>query len=257
MALCWTLDKLGPMARSAKDAGVVLRAISGADPRDPTSIEKGFREPPLRPKIAIPKRATDRIMPEVRENFNAAVIVLREFCDVVTEVEVPNLPYGAAVGTIVRAEGAAAFQELIETGRVRELRAKADRTGGYVAYNTLAVDYLNALRQRVRMAEALSRSFGAFDAIATPTLATVAYPIDKTFQDAYPAKVRGRLSLIAAGNLVGWPAIGFPSGFGSHGLPTGIALLGKPFGEAALVSIAARFQSRTAHHAARPPVGAA
>lgn len=52
----------------------------------------------------------------------------------------PGLPYGNAVGAIINGEGAAAFRHLIESGRSRELRAVADRTGGYVAYATLAVD---------------------------------------------------------------------------------------------------------------------
>src|SRR6202042_2009667 len=121
----------------------------------------------------------------------------------------PRFPYGAAVETIVNAEGAAAFRHLIESGRSRELRAVDDRTGGYSAYATLAVDYIDALRQRKLMGEALPQAFDQFDAIASPTLPSVAYPADLPFDQAYP-KYQGVVSLIAPGNLTGSPAICFP-----------------------------------------------
>ena len=157
----------------------------------------------------------------------------------------------AAVGTIVRAEGAAAFRDLIESGRARELRAARDRTGGYVGYATPAVDYIDALRQRVFMIEAFDRAFGKYDAIVSPTLHTVAYPVALPFDKAYP-KYRGGVSLIASGNLTGVPALGLPNGFGENGLPTGLSLLGRPFCEAKLSAIARMYQTRTQHHLKRP-----
>jgi len=251
MALCWTLDKLGPMTRSAADAESVLRAIAGADPADPTALSRPFSALRRRPRIGVLARSTQKVMPAVKANFEAALRVLAEYCDLVPAVARPPMPYGAAVETIVRAEGAAAFRDLIESGRARELRAVDDRTGGYVAYATLAVDYIDALRQRRFMIAALERAFGAYDAIASPTLSTVAYPVGVPFDKAYP-KYPGSVSLISAGNLTGLPAIGFPNGFGEHGLPTGMALLGRPFCEAKIAAIARQYQARTQHHKKRP-----
>jgi aspartyl-tRNA(Asn)/glutamyl-tRNA(Gln) amidotransferase subunit A len=251
MALCWTLDKLGPMARSAADTETVLRAIAGADENDPTAVDRPFGTPGRRPRIGVLAKATSKTMPAVKTNFEASLNVLREFADVVEDVALPRLPYGAAVETIVRAEGAAAFRDLIESGRSRELRAVDDRTGGYVGYTTLAVDYIDALRQRRFMIEAFRRAFGGFDAIVAPTLHTLAYPVDVPFERAYP-KYRGGVSLIAPGNLVGVPAVGLPNGFGDNGLPTGLSLLGGAFGEAKLTAIARRYQARTAHHRKHP-----
>jgi aspartyl-tRNA(Asn)/glutamyl-tRNA(Gln) amidotransferase subunit A len=251
MALCWTLDKLGPMTRSAADAETVLRVIAGSDPQDPSAVDQPFPNAKRRPRIGILAKATQKTMPAVKANFEAALKVLAEFCDIVPDVAVPRLPYGAAVGTIVRAEGAAAFRDLIESGRARELRAVDDRTGGYVGYATLAVDYIDALRQRVLMIAAFEKAFGKYDAIVSPTLRTLAYPIDRSFDKAYP-QYNGGVSLIGSGNLTGVPAIGIPSGFGEHGLPTGIALLGRPFCEAKLTAIAREFQARTKHHLKRP-----
>ncbi len=253
MALCWTLDKLGPITRSAHDADIVLRAIAGHDPLDRTSVDRPFPTLRRRPRIGVVAKATQKTMPAVAANFRRSLSVLATFCDIVPDVAMPDLPFGAAVGTIVNAEGAAAFRGLIESGRSRELRAVADRTGGYVAYATLAVDYLDAMRQRTFMVTDLDRAFGPYDAIAAPTLSTVAYPIGVDFNKVYP-QYPGAVDLISAGNATGLPAIGFPDGFGVHGLPSGCSLLGRPFGEATLTQIVSGYQARTDWHLRRPPV---
>ena len=251
MALAWTLDKLGPLARSASTADTVLRAIAGSDPRDPTAVDHPFRAPRGRPRLAVVKDATRKTMPAVKANFEKSVALLATFCDIERDVALPDLPYAGAVGAIVNAEGASAFRELIESGKSRELRAAADRTGGYVAYATLAVDYIDAQRQRQRMIEAFASAFAAYDAIVAPTISTVAYPIGTPFDKAYTS-YPGAVDLISAGNATGWPAICFPNGFGNDGLPTSCSLLGQPFAEAALTRIARDFQRGSDHHLARP-----
>ena len=251
MALCWTLDKLGPLARSARDAESILRAIMGSDPADPTAVDEPFTSSGKRPRIGVIKGATQKTMPGVIKNFNASLKALAEFCDIETGIELPKLPYGPAVGTIVNAEGAAAFRDLIESGRSRELQQKDDRLGGYVAYATAAVDYIDALRQRTFMVVALREAFRGYDAIVSPTLPTVAYPIGVPFDKAYPA-FPGAVDLIAAGNLTGLPALALPNGLAEHALPSGIAFLGTAFGEAKLVQIGKKYQQRTRHHLAHP-----
>ncbi len=251
MALCWSLDKLGPLARSARDADVVLRAIAGADPLDAHAVDGPFPSPRRRPRIGVLKNATKGCMPAVARNFNASVKVLATFCDVTAGVALPSFPYDAAVETIVRAEGAAAFRAFIESGRARDLRQAGDRIGGYFAYATPAIDYIDAQRQRTQMVAALRDAFGAYDAIVAPTLPTVTYPIGVKFEDAYP-QFQGNPNLIAPGNLVGIPALAMPNGFGDHGLPTNITLQGNAFAEARLTAIGKRYQQLTKHHAARP-----
>ena len=251
MALCWTLDKLGPIARSARDAETIVRAIAGSDPADPTAVDRPFPSAARKPRIAILKNATKKCMPAVARNFNAAVDVLATFCEVTRGVALPALPYGAAVGTIVNAEGAAAFRALIESGRARELQQADDRLGGYVAYATPAVDYVDAMRQRTFMVSALHDAFGGFDAIVSPTLSISTYPVGAAFDKTY-AEFDGGPSLIAPGNLAGLPALALPDGFGDHGLPTGLALMGTAFNETRLTAIGKRYQTLTAHHRQRP-----
>ena len=251
MALCWSLDKIGPMARSARDTETILRVIAGADPADPTAVDRPLRAPTRRPRVAVLKNATHGVMPEVKANFEASLKVLAQFCDITMDVELPDAPYGAAVGTIVSAEGAAAFRDLIESGKSRMLQNTGDHLGGYASYATLAVDYIDAQRQRPLMIKKVNDAFGTYDGVATPTLSTVTPPVGIPFNKAYP-NVEGGPSLIGAGNACGLPAIGMPNGFGENNLPTGIALLGLAFGEARLTTIAKRYQAATDFHTRRP-----
>ena len=262
MALSWTLDKLGPMCRSAQDCGIVFNAIAGHDPLDPTSrtherLPRYSAEGRLlqskrakRLRVAVMKDSYEKAQEEVRRNFLASLDVLRRFADVEMDVPIPKFPYGPAVGTIVDAEGASAFRELIESGRVSELASPEGRTGGYAASLVTAVDYLHAMRMRAPMRRAWGEMFGKFDLLAAPSRATVSYPVDKTFDKAYPGI--GASSPIGASNLVGVPGLSIPNGLGRDGLPTGLQLVGPAWGERDLIELAALYQSETDFHKKRP-----
>ena len=257
MALCWTLDKLGPMGRTADDCGLVLASMAGLDPDDPSSLERGFAydgPAPLarRPRLAVPKGVTEKVQPEVRENFERSLGILGELADVKRDVEWPDFPWGPAVSAIVGAEGASAFLDLIESGRVKELKCPKDRHGGYAGTLIPAVDYLQAMRLRAPMKRALADLFEKYDLVVAPTRASVAYPADKNFDDAYPG-IGGGPALIAAGNLCGLPALAVPNGFGENGLPTSLSLMGKAFSEGEMVALGDAYQQRSDWHARRPP----
>jgi len=273
MALCWTLDKLGPLCRSADDCGLVLAAIAGKDPKDPTTgraftYRRPAKPPARKPRIGVLRNATERAQPEVKANFEESLEVLRGFATVEDGVEFPDLPWGPAVGVIVDAEGASAFRDLIESGGTRRLRAQADRVGGYAAIMTLAVDYLQAMRARVPMRAALDELLSKYDAVVAPTRTGVAPPIGYDFDKPpspspsptpppSPSADRpGPPSTIPAGNLAGLPAVCVPNGFGAHGLPTSLQLLGRAFSEARLLAIADRYQAATGWHRKLPPAPA-
>jgi aspartyl-tRNA(Asn)/glutamyl-tRNA(Gln) amidotransferase subunit A len=269
MALCWTLDKLGPMCRSADDCGLVLSAIAGKDPRDPTTVDEAFNwTPPPRPakkwKVGVLRHATAGAQPEVTAAFEKSLEVLAGFCALEKDVEFPDLPWGPAVGIIVDAEGASAFRDFIESGGTRKLRAPADRVGGYSALMTLAVDYLQALRARVPMRTELEALLSRYDAVVVPTRTRVTYPIGYDFDKPpgpaptpTPAPGAPRPpsapATIPAGNLAGLPALCVPNGIGAEGIPTSLQLLGRAFSESTLLAIAHRYQQATDWHRRRPP----
>ena len=268
MALCWTLDKLGPMCRTADDCGLVLAAMAGLDPKDPTTVPGGFDYTPgpraRRPRIGVLRNATARSQPEVQAAFERSVAVLRTFADVADDVEFPDLPYGPAVGIIVDAEGAAAFRDLIESGNLRKLREKADRWGGYPMMMTLAADYIDAMRVRVPMRKALDELLSRYDALVAPTRGAVAPPIGYDFgkgpssspspSPSPSADSPAAPSTIPAGNLAGLPALCVPNGLGQHDLPTSLQFLGRAFSEATLVDLGDRYQNATGWHLKRPPM---
>jgi aspartyl-tRNA(Asn)/glutamyl-tRNA(Gln) amidotransferase subunit A len=263
MALCWTLDKLGPMARGADDCEIVLKAIQGPDPEDHTTFKAPSRRAVVkkRMRIGIPKDAANYVQPEVARNFTQSMVVLSDLGEVAYSVALPTFPYGPVAGTIVDCEGASAFQELIESGGLRELRADADRIGGYAGELVPAVDYLRAQRIREKMRAPFQSLFEKFDLLAAPSRPTVALPIGADFTKAYPELEKGRPSdfvspvgsLIQVGNLLGYPAISLPNGFGRLGLPTGLQLLARPLEEQNLVSLGAEYQRRTDFHKKHPP----
>jgi aspartyl-tRNA(Asn)/glutamyl-tRNA(Gln) amidotransferase subunit A len=266
MALSWTLDKIGPMCRSAADCNTVLHAIQGEDPNDPTTVgvyvsgratwiaNSMMLEHPRTLRIGIVKGTYENVQKEVRASFLQSVDVLRkQGHTIVEDVAWPSeLPMGATVGVIVDAEGASAFEQLLRSGKAKELRAVADRTGGFAAGATLAIDYLRAQRIRAVIRKELLALFDKIDLIAGPTRATVSYPIAKNFDEVYN-DIESGPSLIGGMNLAGAPAISMPNGLGENGLPTAIQLIAAPANEVAMLNAAVHYQAATSDHKRTPP----
>ncbi len=253
MALMWSSDKLGPLTRSARDANLVLRTIAGADPREASAKTMSFRTGRRRPRIGVIARSTEKSQAAVVSNFEASLAVLGGFAEVGGEVKLPDEDYGDVFGALLNGECAAAFRDLIESGRSRELRSPEDKIGGYEQYATLAVDYVDAMRRRAKIDRAIREMLAPYDALAFPTLPTVAYPVDLPFDKAY-TETPGVVDPTTAANLAGIPAISLPNGFGEHGLPTGLCLLANPWREAQLTAIGKAYQRRTSFHRQRPPL---
>ena len=261
MALSWTMDKIGPLCRTADDCGVVLEAIAGRDPRDEASADRPFGYDPdtyhdqRRPKIGVLRGLAEGSQPEVRAAFEASVEKLSEVAEIVRDVRLPQFPYGAAAGIIIDAEAASIFEELVDSGRVHELTAPEDRIGGYPGQVVFAKDYLRAMRIRTPAAVAMDELFAreGFDALAHPTRPTVAYPVGKKFSEAYSDARGGGEPIGGAANLLGLPGISLPNGFGQNGLPTSLSLTGRAWDENKLIGLAAIYQQRTDWHTRRPP----
>jgi aspartyl-tRNA(Asn)/glutamyl-tRNA(Gln) amidotransferase subunit A len=275
MALSWTLDKIGPLARSATDCAYVLAAIAGPDPNDPTVSGKRYR--PL--DAAAARELVSRVrvgyageeIARTGETARAAIERgIEEFQRIVprfVEARLPEgIPYGPMVMTIIGAEAATIFAELIESERLDLMPDEKQKAGLRAGMHIAARDYLQAMRLRAVLGARMREVFRDCDVIVSAGRTATATPITQALDSpalpagasaardaAAPPPRPGNMALIPAGNLAGLPAIFFPCGLGTDGLPVGLQLVGPPFSEPLLVALAEAYQRETDHHLRRPP----
>ncbi|MGE5192945.1 MAG: amidase [Deltaproteobacteria bacterium] len=254
MALSWTLDKLGPICRTAEDCGLVLGAIAGSDPLDETSVGQPYRFPDEAPaaepfRLAVLREPARKLQPAVQASFDASLKVL-EGLGTIREIELPDFPYSTVVSTIIACEMSAAFEGLLTSGQVWDLAAPEDRVGAHAPQMIPAKDYINAFRVRRLIQKSLDGLLADFDAVAAPTLSTVAPPVDQPFHE-YQTGFRGS-SIGVAGNAAGIPALTVPNGAGDRGLPTALQFVGRAFDENRLIAVARAYQSATKWHERHP-----
>jgi aspartyl-tRNA(Asn)/glutamyl-tRNA(Gln) amidotransferase subunit A len=251
-----TMDKLGPLAQAAEDCGVVLAATAGADPFDPSALGRRFQAPAApagrRYRLGILRGTLDGTQPEVRRNFEASLRVLGEVAELVDDLELPDFPYDAMAGAVLEAELADAGEPWARAAFGARAGEPGLAVGERAGRGGLARDYLRALRLRRPAAAALDRLLAQVDALAAPTLPTVAWPADIPGDQAYP-EYPGGTSIAGAANLCGAPALFLPNGFGEAGLPTSLQLTGRARSEAILLQLGMQFQARTNFHRQRPP----
>jgi aspartyl-tRNA(Asn)/glutamyl-tRNA(Gln) amidotransferase subunit A len=264
MALAWTLDKLGPFARSAEDCGLILQAIAGSDGKDPGSAGKGFYYTPqyTRPlkdlKIGYaPADFAQWAEPAARPAFDAALGVLRQTGVRLVETKLPAFPYSAVLSTILAAEQASIFEPLIASGKVDELADAAQIAGLKASLEVPAKDYLKAMRVRRLIQEAFFRLFTEVDVLLAPGRPAPATAIDQPLDRGGPGAATapndpGFRSIIPAGNLAGLPALVLPCGFAEN-LPLALQVVGVPFSENLLLAVGKEYQARTDWHKRRPP----
>jgi aspartyl-tRNA(Asn)/glutamyl-tRNA(Gln) amidotransferase subunit A len=263
MALSWTLDKLGPLARSAEDCGLVLEAIAGSDRRDPTSAGRRFTYAPL--DVASLRSLTLGYAPADFEDFAAeatrpifahALQALRTLGANMRETALPSdLPYGPVTSTVINVEGATAFAALIESDRFEELVDAKQKAGLRAALSISARDYVQAMRIRRLVQNAFRDLFHHVDVLVSVGRNVPATRIDEPLDGARPAETSqpSNAGLVPAGNLAGLPALCLPCGFTPEGLPLSLQFVGPPFSENTLLSLGAWFQAQTDWHRKRPP----
>ena len=255
MALSWTMDKLGPMCRTADDCGLVLDAIAGPDPLDPSCLTTDWKyETPTeqrRFRFAILELDTVRVAPEVLANYETSLEVLKQIGSF-EPIKLPEFPYGTVASTIISCEMGAAFEGFMTSGDVWELTAPEDRFGGFSNLVIPAKDYINALRIRGKIQRAMDELLSRFDAVVTPTLNTESGPVTQKFAEWSQGFTSTELS--GASNAIGLPGITVPNGFGARGLPTGLEFTGRAYNENAILAAARAYQQRTDWHTKTPKV---
>jgi aspartyl-tRNA(Asn)/glutamyl-tRNA(Gln) amidotransferase subunit A len=264
MALSWTMDKVGPLCRSAEDCGLVLQTIAGSDRNDPASSGKSFYYAPQYArdlkdlKVGLATVDFDEWAdPAARPDFAKAVDVIRSLGVQMTAAKLPDFPYGAMATTIITVEGASIFEPLVTSGKVDELADPKQAAGLRAGLEIPAKDYLKAMRIRSLVQQAFREIFADVDVLLTPSrlgpAPKITQPLDRPSNDRPQPKERGLSQLIPAGNLAGLPALSLPCGF-ADGMPIAISLVGRPFSENTLLTIGREFQKATDWHRRRPPV---
>ncbi|MGH7649733.1 MAG: amidase [Gemmatimonadaceae bacterium] len=235
MALSWTMDKLGPICRSAEDCALVLDAIHGSDGHDPTAIDAAFpfdaRTSPASLRVGYLKSTFDQDHP-TKKFDDAALDALGAMGVKLIPIELPDQPWGALT-IVLRAEGAAAFDELTRSGRDKEMAQQGANSWPNtfrVARFIPAVEYVNANRARTLAMRALDQTLANVDVVVTPTFG----------------------SQLVATNLTGHPAVIVPNGFRDDGTPVSLTFLGRLFGEAPALALASAYQIHTAFHLKHP-----
>ena len=262
MALSWTLDKLGPFARTAEDCGRILQVIAGGDGKDPGSVGKSFY---YTPQYSRPMKAlkigyaavdfAERAEPAARAAFQTALDALKETGAQLVETKLPDFPYGAVLATILSAEQGSIFEPLIASGKVDELADPAQIAGLRASLELPAKDYLKAMRVRRVIQEEFSKLFTKVDALVAPgrsgPATTVDQPLDQGVFQPPAGTAQGLQGIIQAGNLAGLPAIVLPCGFAEN-MPVALQVVGVPFSENLLLAVGREFQARTEWHKRRP-----
>ena len=254
MTLCWTLDRLGPLGRSADDCGLVLEAIAGPDPRDPSSLAVPYRYSgrPTRAhgfRIGVLAGACDGAQPAVAENFATSIAALGEL-GTVEEVDLADLPYAEVVDVIIAAEAYAAFDDFIAAGRTRELTAAKAHVHRLAGAVLPAHDYLRAQRVRRVITARFEELASGFDALVAPSLGRVASPVDERFEYMVPQALGRPLNY--AGVLAGSPTVSVLNGLDGDGLPTGLQLAGGRLQENAILDAARALEERLGTGRLRP-----
>jgi len=254
MALCWTLDKLGPLALTADDCGLILGAIAGPDPADPTASDRVYRYEVAERRsfrFGVLTDATDGCEDAVVKNFQRSLETLRTI-GTVEEVTLPDLPWEQTTRIILQVEAASAFEDLIESGGITELTAPEVHFIPYARDTILAKDYVKAMRVRGLMAREADRVLARYDALVAPGRVNEAPLLGQDFRSAITATARDVMG--AVGNGAGLPAVCVPNGMGARGLPTSLQFMSRAWEENTALAAARAYQARTDWHTRHPRV---
>jgi len=256
MALAYSMDKIGPMARTADDCALVLGSIAAYDSHDRSSLqaaEASFPYPaPLPSSLRIGRltNAWSKPDPEIESAFDLTLDVLKKHGMKISDARLPEGPYEAAGGTIIAVEGAAAFRGLLDSGKVSELPDPLGQIAGYVSEQISASDHMRALRIRGVLQKQIDALFDDFDVLAAPTLPIAATILETNLE----TELTFSDPLGGIGNLCGLPAISVPCGFTSKKLPVGVQFISRVRNDRNVVAAANLFQRNTDWHTKSPPI---
>ncbi|WP_028079624.1 amidase [Solimonas soli] len=253
MALSWTQDRLGPMCRSVEDCAVVLGAIARPDGRDLSVGGIPFNWDATldwrRLKVGYLPAAFDDAGRDAdwKRNDQATLDQLREMGVTLVPLNVPDFDIETVQLSV---EAAVFFDDLLRSGRYRQMtntgRADRFRAGRLIP----AVDYLQSQRMRSIMMRELAAATAGVDVYLAPS--TLGEPRPPEGADAPLPSPCQRHSQMA--NLACYPGLALPNGFAASGAPTSVLFMAQPYAEARLLALAKAYQDATAFHLRQPPL---
>ncbi len=252
--LSWSLDHVGPMARTVRDAALVLRAIAGYDPKDITSAKvlgedyaAALDRPPEPMTITLACNLFDDMDAEVKRIVDTAVLQLQQFGEL-REINLPvdiDRTVAAAETFAYHAEFVAKSPDAYQPETLRRIRSGADIS---------AADYIRKKQELDAMRRGAIRLFEQADVIVSPTVPIPLPTIEELTAD--PSKLRPTelkmLRNTRPFNVLGLPAVSVPCGFTSAGLPVGLQIAGPPGAEATVLRLAHFYEQGAPWRLRRP-----
>ena len=286
VAFASSLDQVGPLTKTVRDAALIMRTIAGHDPQDSTCLSEPvpdyvaeLKEDLRGVKLGLPKEyMIEEIDPQVKSAIDVAIKQLQSLGAEIVDVSLPHTDYGIAVyyflataeasANLARFDGvryghrAENPKDLLDHyGRTRQegFGAEVKRriilgtyvlsSGYYDAY------YIRAQKVRELIRQDFAKAFEKVDAIVSPTSPVPAFKLGERTAD--PLQMYLADIFTNTGNLAGICGISVPCGFAEvdgHRLPIGLQLLGKPLDEARILQVAHAYEQSTDWHKARPPI---
>lgn len=257
--LGYTLDSIGPMARSAWDCAAIMNALAGHDHRDPTASSEpaedylaGIDAGVKGLKIGVPVGYFfDHPMldPEAKATTLAVIDVLKGLGAEVIEVDLPRSAEAKEANTLTMVSEAFAYHRMDMASRWTDYGAGTRAVIARGAF-TSAADYVQAQRFRSWYAKQAAKVMATVDVLITPAIfepAQVVASMDLNKRMLSP-------SYAGPFNLLGYPALALPSGFSKDGLPLSAQIVGAPFAEALVLRAGYAYQQVTDFHLQVPSV---
>jgi len=258
MTLCWSLDKLGPMTRSVEDAMLVLAAISGPDPGDPSSVASHFTFDATAPMAGLKVGYLPQWMKEspATDVDRAAMDTMRKLGLTLKEVSLPDWPYSSLM-PVLFAEGAASFEELALNHQLGDLKVQVKDAWPNLfrqARFLSAIDMVQADRLRRKVALEMARVFRDVDVLLVPSLRDEQLTISN-FTGHPSLTLRAGFVQVsqARSDWAPDPANPLPTFNPPRRVPHGITLLGRLFDDGLIGQVGVALEKAFGVAAENPP----
>lgn len=271
MAIAWSMDKLGPMARTADCCGLALSVMAGYDSKDHDSLpDAAFSYQPARKggqplRIGKLTNAWSRYAPGMEQAIDDALKAMEKNGAKISDAQVPEGPYEDAAELTILIEAASSFQDMIHSGTCARLKDPLGQINGYISEEISASDYLQVQRVRTILQHRFDKLFDSFDVLATASSSSTASPLvppprDPSRQNQSrpnPPRYNDRPDNAQRApdgfsSLCGLPALSVPCGFSKDNMPFGIQFIGRALNDHAVIDAARAYQGLTDWHKRHP-----